>query len=155
MPHGIWILHGAKTRSARVQVLLKGISCSGGGQELPWQCKVSPLIFTKRTILSHSLGSAAWEASRMTRKQICRFCSFGVARLHTSCRCMWQGHPHGSHKGVWCDTHPRSSVLLCCPGQAGLLPGASHHTWRRATTLSEVLPARRRETWEVWALSGD
>lgn len=147
MPHAIWTLHGAETTGTRVQVLLKGISCSGWGQELPWQCKVSPLMFTKGTLLSQSLGSAAWEASRMIRTQICKFCSFGVACFHTSCMSMWQGHP--------CDTHQRSSVLLCCPGEAGLLPGAAHQVWTRATTLPEVLPARRRETWEVWALSGD
>lgn len=102
MPHVIWILYRTKTRGARVQVLLKGISCSGWGQELPWQCKVSPLIFTKGTLLSQSLGSASWEASRMTRKQICRFCSFGVAHLHTRCRCVWQGHPRGPRRcAMW------------------------------------------------------
>lgn len=43
----------------------------------------------------------------------------------------------------------------CCSavlGKWGLLTGATHESWMRATTLCEVLPARR-EAWEVWTLS--
>lgn len=78
----------SRTTGRRVQVLLKGISCTGWEQELPWHCKVSPLMFSKGTLLSQSFRSAAWEASRMTRKQICKFFSFGVAHFHTSCTCV-------------------------------------------------------------------
>lgn len=103
-----------------------------------------------------------WEASRMTRKQICKFCNFGVAHLHTHSMCICQGYLHGSTGPgrwrfmIWSHPHTRKGVKCCCTvlGKWGLLAGGTHQIWTGATSLHEVLPAgKRRETWEVWVLS--
>lgn len=138
MPHAIWILHRAKTTGTRVRVLLKGIGCSGSGRELLWQCKVSPLMFTKGTLLSQSLGSAAWEASKITRKQTGKSCSFGVA--HKLCVRVAGTSPWATWKCVMWHA-PEELALLCCLGEAGLLAGAAHQTWARAPRcLRSYLP---------------
>lgn len=122
------------------------------------------LMFTKET-LSPELGMCwccPWEASRMTRKQICKFCNFSVAHLHTRYMCICQGYLHGSmgpgrwRCTLWSHPHTRKGVKCCCTvlGKWGLLARGTRQIWTRATSLHEVLPAgKRRETWEVWTLS--
>lgn len=56
----------------------------------------------------------------------------------------------GSH------SHTKKGVKCCSAvlGKQGLLAEPSHQICTSATTVCEVLPARRRDTWEVWILSG-
>lgn len=132
MPHAIWILHGT-----RVQVLLKGISCSSWGQELPWQCKVSPLMFTKGTVLSQSLGSAAWEASDKKGWQESRFSSFValVQQVSTQGVCACGRDIPKGHMKVSDVTHTRG--VKCCSAVLG-----KQGYWQRQLMRSGLGPPR-------------
>lgn len=76
----------------------------------------------------------SWEASRRTRKQICKFYNFGVEHLHTTVgTSRWATGPERGRCVIWSHPHTGKGVNCCSAvlGKWEFLAGITHQVGTR------------------------